>query len=87
MFVFGGKMELSLRNELQDYKPWETSIISGCEMLMLEIQQWFSVIWRITVLKTALTGPNYEWSLALNYAFTLLHKIHWLIGVSVCVDV
>lgn len=43
MFVFGGKMELSLRNELQDCKPWATSIIRGCEM-MLEIQQWFSVI-------------------------------------------
>lgn len=38
MSVFGGKMELSLRNELQDYKPWENSIIRGCEMLMLEIQ-------------------------------------------------
>ena len=25
--------------------------------------------------------------LPLNYAFTLLHKIDWLIGVSVCVDV
>lgn len=44
MSVFGGKMELSLRNELQDYKPWENSVIRGCEMLMLEIQQWFSVI-------------------------------------------
>lgn len=37
MFVFGGKIELSLRNELQDYKPCEASIIRGCETMMLEI--------------------------------------------------
>jgi len=57
MFVFGGKMELSLRDELQDRKPWETSIIRGCEMLMLVIRQWFSVIRRITVLKAAFNTP------------------------------
>lgn len=43
--VCGGKMELlSLRSELQDYKPWQTSIIRGCETLMLEMQLWFLVI-------------------------------------------
>lgn len=35
---------LSLRSELQDYKPWQTSIIRGCETLMLEMQRWFLVI-------------------------------------------